>query len=156
MIHASVQVKGLDEALKLLQNRYGAAELQKRGERALIAASNEVLKSAVEAQVPTGTTSPWRRPNSRVRYPGPMAQRIFVKGLPPRSGEIAAAFTGIRTSYTVMVIRGTKPHDIPNYRGSTATWHHPGARSNDIIGRALRRGVRGRLTARVAHHLLRP
>ena len=85
-----------------------------------------------------------------------MAQRVKVKGLPPRSGEIAASHIGIQTGPTAMVIRGTKPHDIPNYRGSGQTWHHPGARSNDIIGRALRRGVRGRLTARVAHHLLRP
>jgi hypothetical protein len=162
LLHANVEVQGVDRVKKDLLAKLGKVALRKRGQAALEQAADTVLLPAMQREAPPpNPTSPWRRPNGRsrgkpIKPPGPMKSSAFSKPLKPRTTEIAARYLGFRVAYANMVMRGTKPHDIPNYLGRRGyTYQHPGAKSNDIIGRTLSKGNRKRVTDVVKTHLMR-
>ena len=108
---------------------------------------------------PSNPTSPWRRPATKVRHKGPMSQRLYSKRLRIRTDEVAALFVGIKVDYLTMVVRGTKPHDIPNAFGRGKNFVAtciPVPQSNDIFGRAMKGGVMKKYTNAVLTLLMRP
>jgi hypothetical protein len=152
-----VEVRGLDKVKRHIESRYGKAALQRRGKVALKEAADTVLIPAVERETPTGdATSPWRRPTSKAKKT-PLKTTVYAKALRPRADEIAATRVAHNRYYRVMVIRGAKPHDIPNFLGRPGyTFRHPGAHSNDIIGSATKGDTRKRVVEVVKLILMRP
>lgn len=153
MLSLKVEVKGVDKVIRDIEAKYGRRGLATRGSKVLVASANAVLVPAMAQQAPVGTNSPWSRPGARRRNPGPMRQRAYARPIRPRAPEVAAAFAGFRAEHAVMVMRGTKPHDIPNHMGGDGVWRHPGARPNDVIGRAVTRGTEKRLVRDVEARL---
>jgi hypothetical protein len=137
-------VKGLDKVIKDIARRYDPKEAGRRVTQALYEAAKAVAVPAIQSQVQStthgaeGEPSPWRR-GRQVKNPGPMAKRVRVKKLKPRINEYGAVHIGINTSTSSAVIRGTKEHDIKTSTGQT--YHHPGAKSNNLLGNAMKGGT---------------
>jgi hypothetical protein len=147
----AVTVKGLDKVKRDIEHRYGKAELTRRGQAALKEAADTILVPAVRSQTPpSNPTSPWRRPGSRDKHPGPMAQRAYSKRLKTRTDEVAAQLVGIKTSHTAVVVKGSKPHFQPK-----RNFQHPGAMDNDIFGRAVRSTDPAAIAAAVLAEILK-
>lgn len=154
----SVEVKGTDKVIRDLNKRLGWQAMRKKADRALKDAADQVLMPVIRPQIPpSDPTSPWRRPATKVRHKGPMSARLYSKRLRIRTDEVSVLFVVIKTSYLTMVVRGTRPHDIPNAFGRKGfTAKHPGAKSNDIFGRAMKGGVMKKYTNAVLTLLMRP
>jgi hypothetical protein len=84
-----------------------------------------------------------------------MRDRAYARALRPRAPEVAAGFVGFKASHAAMVIRGTKPHDQPNFMGRGVTVRHPGARGNPVVRRAMDGATRKRFLMAVHRGLTR-
>lgn len=157
---ATVEVKNLDKVLRKLRTQYGATAVQRTARPALDNAARNVVKPAIRnAAPPSDPNAPYRRRKvakaSDQRFPGPMRDKVYVKYAKKRPDEVVAVRVGIKTAHTSVVIRGARPHDIPNWFGNpNATYRHRGARSNDIIGRAMSNGLDKRVTRQVERDVI--
>ena len=154
----TVELKGLNKAIKDIEKRYGEKQASTRVTNALASAARSVAVPAIAAQAPDGARnrSPWRR-GVAVKKPGPMRNKVRVKRLRARPNqEYGAVYTYFLTSYAVAVIRGTKEHDIPNYLGQGNTVTHPGIKyGNDIFGRAMSQATQQSMVSDAAHKIVR-
>ena len=153
-----------EKALKGIEKRYGKANISLYATRALALAADRTVVPAVRAETPSGDkSSPWRRKKTghgpdmkrMGRYPGPMKDKVHVYKRVKKRGqdEAAVVVVGIQHYALMAVVRGTKPHPQPNnylYKVNG----HPGAKSNDIFGRALKRS-RSSLVKAVAAEMKR-
>jgi len=149
-----VEIRGLDKVVKDIEERYGKAGMRRRMNAVLKQVADMVVVPAIRREIPpTPDSPPWQR--YPVKFPGPMRGKVVSKALRARPDEVGAVRVGIKTSHTVAVIRGTKPHDIPNAMGTGRTWHHPGAKADDIIGRAMSPSVKEEIVRQISQRIMR-
>lgn len=145
MAQPAITIRNVDGLLRQLDQKYGRRAMERKSSEALAAAGKAVVIPIIASETPDGAQRtdyppPWRRGRA-VPRPGPMKKRIHLKRLKPR-GDVAGIHISHRVTYGAAVIRGSIPHDEPGnrlYDRARTGNIHPGARANDIMGRATRR-----------------